>query len=102
MKGNYRFYQQFSEFLDEVSEFHGDLICDALGHYFMDPASWACPEDGVAALQMLTVCELHGFNSFLEKYDPVNNHEVSNIAFQLGLTDWFKDLSAAPREEVQE
>lgn len=97
---DYRFYQLFSEFLDKIGEFHGDLICDALGHYFMVPETWACPEDGIAAFQMLTICDLHGFNSFREKYDPVNNPSVSNIAFQLGLASWFKDLPV-PSEEVQ-
>ena len=92
------FFKDFAEFMARSSQFHGEIICDALGFYFMHPENWSCPEDGIAAFQMLTLCDSLGLNTFLEKFDAVNNPVVSNLAFQLGLADWFSDQHRVGKE----
>lgn len=99
---NHGFYSEFSDFLSGCSEFHGELITNALSCYFNHPDEWDCPEDGVAALQMLTVCDVRGFNWHKENFDPVNNPVVSNLAFQIGLRDWFSDQDSSGKEVQQD
>lgn len=95
---NSTFNRDFADFMSSHSDFHGELIHDALAFYFMHPEIWACPEDGIAAFQLITICDSLGFNHLKEKYDPVNNPGVSNLAFQLGLADWFTDQRRAGKE----
>lgn len=88
-------FQDFDDFLSNVDSFYSEIICSALGHHFMNPKNWSCPEEGIITFQLLTICECHGVNTFKEEWDPVNCLIMIDRSFTLGFADWFKQTSAS-------
>ena len=87
----------FACFMSGVSDFTGETIFNALGHYFMQPELWSCPEEGFVLLQLLTVGGMSGHNYFQDAFDPVGNFDVLDKIFYQVFGSY-----SAPSEEVHE
>lgn len=95
-------FGSFASFMSGVSDFTGETIFSALGHYFMQPDLWSCPEEGFVLLQLLTVGEMSGHNNFKAAFDPVGNFEVLDKIFYSVFGGSISAVSdPAPIEEEQ-